>query len=78
MPRCTATRCTHDAEPNRRRCAAHLASDREHQRSKRLARLAAGTCVQCDRPPLPGLTRCERHHAIQRAAWTRANVKRKK
>ena len=42
-------------------------------RRNRERRLAAGTCCQCDDPPLPGLTRCERHHAIQKVARVKSN-----
>lgn len=65
------------ADLHRRWMHARLAreqADRERQRQKRLARLAAGTCVQCDSPPLPGKTRCERHHAMQKRAWAESNV----
>lgn len=66
--KCRRCRCPNPDAGLWNECRPCRAKTNEHARRKRLARLACGTCCQCDRPPLPGKTRCEYHHDIQRKA----------
>lgn len=73
--------CKKHAAKGKTRCRACLADNRERSRKRRktarhrsnrrdydLAKRARGECVACNRPALPGRTRCEEHARRTNAA----------